>query len=187
MCELNYIPEHLKEGELIVIPEFKNNELLFFRCPPEKLYHPYNISLIDLSHNRNFDNPDKYESQDVLWNTDPTKDFERYIDKEIVILSLDISENKETINFRFNSFKDENYYVDIVLKHKPIPCNCAHSTFEISFNDTIVNWDNWEETLGLNKGPKKGVSKELRNDLRQFLTKMIISNKASNDGFEIVN
>lgn len=186
MCELDYIPDHLKGGDLLVIPQFINGELLFFRCPPEKLSHPYNISLIDLSHNRNFDNPDKFTSQDVLWNTDPEKDFEFYTDKAIVELSLDILEEKETINLRLTSFKDENYYVDLILKHKPIHCNLAHSAFEISFNGTIVNWDNWNETLGVSKGPIKGASKELRNDLRQFLTKMIISNTASNDGFEIV-
>lgn len=186
MCELEYIPEHLKGDSLIVKAQFLKGELLFFRCDPEKLKHPYDISLIDLSHNRNFNNPEKYKPNDVLWNTNPEKGFEIYSNKSIVQLCLNVAGDNETINLRLTSIKNEDYYVDIILKHKPIDCNIAHSAFEISFNNTVVNWDNWNDTLGVRKGELKGVSKELRNDIRQFLTKMIISKQVSDENFDII-
>lgn len=187
MCDLDYIPEHLVGDNLVVNPKFENGELLFFRCSPNNLEHPYNISLIDLSHNRNFNNPDLYKPKDVLWNTNSELNFQSHSDKSIIELSLAILEGNETIDLRFVSLRNPDYYVDVVLKHKPIYCNITHSAFEISFNNELVDWDNWGSTLGVKKGELKGVSKELRNDLRQFLTKMIIAKQLSNDSFDVVS
>ncbi|MGB5941611.1 MAG: hypothetical protein WBG71_01905 [Leeuwenhoekiella sp.] len=164
-----------------------NGELLFFRCNQSQLSHPYNISLIDLSHNRNFCRPETYKPDDVLWNTDENKNFQKYIDKSVVRLELIIQPGANTISKRFYSSIDDTHFVDIVLKHKPLYCNQAHSAFEVSYNRTIVTWDNWDDTLGLKNGLSKRVVKELRNDIRQFLTKMIISESASNNGFELVS
>ncbi len=187
MCGLDYIPLHLKSDELIILPKFHNGEFLFFRCDPEKLIHPYNVSLVDLSHNRNFNNPETFSPDDVLWNTDENKGFQRYEEKSIVSLELILEEGIDTIYNRFQSCIDDDHFVEVVLKHKPIHCNLAHSAFEISYNNNLVTWENWDDTLGLKKGEFKRVVKELRNDIRQFLTNMIISESASNKGFEIIN
>ncbi len=77
ICDLPHIPERLHSKGRPTLEEFFIEEELYWRCKPE-IDLPYQeISLTEISHNRQ----DKSEnplsiSTDVLWNTDKTKDFE---------------------------------------------------------------------------------------------------------------
>lgn len=69
VCNLEYIPEHLHTNDKPTNNIFLVGEKLFYRCLPQKLSKPYdNMSLRDISHNRNFCNDTLFGSDCVKFN-----------------------------------------------------------------------------------------------------------------------
>lgn len=149
---------------------------------------PYNaISLIDISHNRNFCKKDLYAAEDVLWNISENRTFEKYSDKSVVELQVKLKVGQTTIQKSCQSFRNPVYHVLITLKHSPLECMYPHSVFEIKLNESVVTWGNWGDGLGSKKGGLKKVAKELRGDLRQILTSMIISGQVDNSDIQQID
>lgn len=180
MCELEYIPKHLRSYDKSAVDQFEKGELLFRRCNPNELKYPYKtISLVDISHNRNF-NDSTYSLEDVLWNTDPKTSLENYENKEIAIIELNLSPQEQTINVNLQSKRDSGLALEVTLVHTPVACMFPHCAFEIKFNGEVVSWDNYDETLNIKSGPNKSALKELRGDLRQLLGSFLLSGTARN-------
>ena len=168
-CNLPYIPEHLHFKGKSVINTFSIGEKLYYRCKPENLKKPYdNISLRDISHNRNF-NSDLYIPKDVLFNTEIDDDREVYENLEVVILKITELQGKTTFKKEIICNKNSGIKILIILKHDPIPCMYPHSVFEISVNDVIVNNENYDIILG----KKNKTYSDLRSEIRQELTLLI--------------
>ena len=69
ICNLHYIPTKLHTNDKPIIDKFEIGEKLFYRCKPELLCKPYdNISLRDISHNRNFNDDKNLGSENVFFN-----------------------------------------------------------------------------------------------------------------------
>ncbi len=171
-CPLTYIPEHLHYKNKPIIPAFNIGEKLYYRSKPENLKKPYdNISLRDISHNRNFNNNLLYPKETVLLNTDLDDEREVYENLKIVILEIREIQDNTTYKKEVISKKDENIRASITLKHSPIACMYPHSAFEISVNDTIINKQNYDKFLG----KKNQIYSDLRSEIRQELT-LIIQN-----------
>lgn len=152
ICTLPYIPERLHTKEKPALEEFFIGEELYWRCKP-KIELPYfAITLSNVSHNRQGHSENIIsESLDVLWNTDPDEDFEKY-DYDIVVLKI-----KELLpNHTFSKqFEEDSYKVSMSLIHEPINCNYAHTIFKFIFQlDTEVTFENYKQTLGHKKAKK---------------------------------
>lgn len=171
-CPLTYIPEHLHFKNKPIIPIFNIGEKLYYRSKPENLKKPYdNISLRDISHNRNFNDDSLYPKDTVLFNTDIDDEREVYENLEIVILEIKEVQDNITYKKEIISTKDDSLKAIIILKHSPVACMYCHSVFEISINDTIINEINYDKFLG----KKNQVYSDLRSEIRQELT-LIIQN-----------
>lgn len=173
-CPLKYIPEHLHTKEKPTIETFSVGEMLHYRCKKDELKRPYDrISLYDISHNRNFNNPDIYIETDVLFNIIANDPMERYDNLEIVTLEIKELKQEETFIKIIISNNDPTLKAVIKLKHRPEPCMYTHSVFEISINGVIIDKTNYN--LHLNK--KNIIHKNLRSDIRQELTSIIQTGK----------
>lgn len=148
-CDLPHIPERLHTKERPALENFFIDEELYWRCKPE-IDLPYQeISLTEISHNRQgkSDNPLSIAT-DVLWNTDKSRDFVKY---EYDVIVLKIKELHSDFNYikEFNeTVSDKDLSVIIQLIHDPIACNYAHSVFRYKCNGIIVAFENYKETLG---------------------------------------
>jgi hypothetical protein len=169
ICDLPHIPERLHTQQRPVLEEFFIEEELYWRCKPE-IDLPYQeISLTEISHNRqgNSDNPFSI-STDVLWNTDRNKDFEKY---EYDIIVLKIKELNPDSNYT-KEFKEmageEELKVLVQLIHDPIACNYAHSIFRYIYDGLIVTFENYKQTIGHNR------TKRLRIHCKLELQAMIL-------------
>ena len=103
--------------------------------------------------------------EDVLWNTDDNKDFERY-DYDVIILKV-----KEllTNNTFVKEFSNEGINVSMSLLHEPISCNYAHTIFKFVYQASIeVTFENYKETLGHKR------AKKVRNLCKLKLHEMIV-------------
>ncbi len=170
-CDLGYIPGHLKMELKPVVPNFSVGEELFYRADPAKCKIPYdNISLRDISHNRSF-MPPSSTLDDVLFNIDPTKNFEKYNDKVVVVLRIASLPNGQTYTKEFKT-DDGASVVVITLKHDPHPCMYPHSVFEITVNGIIVDSDNYSQTL--NTKPLKKVRSRIRQELSSMIQSGIV-------------
>lgn len=171
-CPLTYIPQHLHFKDKALIPIFSIGENLYYRSKPENLKKPYdNISLRDISHNRNFNNDLLYPKTDVLFNIDINDEREVYDKLDIVILEIKELHDEITYKKEIISTKDNDLKAVITLKHSPVPCMYPHSVFEISVNDIIVDNLNYDFILG----KKNKIYSDLRSEIRQELT-LIIQN-----------
>lgn len=169
-CTLNYIPERLHSKNRSLEPVFVIGEKLYYRSKPENLKRPYdNISLKDISHNRNFKNEVLYPKKDVLFNVDLDDAREKYKELEIIILEIQNLKGQITYQKEIISEEDSNLKAIITLKHSPIPCMYSHCVFEITIDGVVVNKENYKSTLG--KKPK--THKRLREQIRQQLTTLI--------------
>lgn len=171
-CPLIYIPEHLHTNDKPLIESFSVGEKLFYRCFPQNLKAPYdNISLKDISHNRNFNDDILYGSEYVFYNVIENDDREKYDGYNFATLLIKNIENNTTYIKEINKANHLgiNVKIIIILKHSPIPCMYPHSVFEIILDDTIVNDENYSKTLGKNN---KFFS-NIRNEVRQELTSII--------------
>jgi len=170
-CQLTYIPDRLHLKNKQIIHEFIVGEKLYYRSKPENLTKPYdNISLRDISHNRNFNDDIAYPMNDVLFNTDLDDDREIYEGLEVVLLVITELQNETTFKKEIIYSQNlEDIKVMIKLKHDPIPCMYPHSVFEISVNNEIVNQNNYNSILG----KKNKTYSNLRSEIRQELTSMI--------------
>lgn len=179
ICELDYIPSHLHSNDRPIVESFSIGEKLYYRCLPKNLSKPYdNINLRDISHNRNFCDDEQYGSDCVLWEAVGNKDFQRYEEHNFIELLIEkISEN--TYHKRFsknNPNNNENFVVEISLKHDPIPCMYLHSVFEIKMNGVIVT----EENYNTGFGKRNQFFNLYRNEVRQELTSMMQTGKINN-------
>ena len=181
LCELQYIPEHLKRNGRAVIEDFYIGEYLYYRCKEENRLNPFDsISLRDISVNRsgNLDNGFSYP-EDVLYNTNPSeKHPEEKFDLSVTCLAIvELIENRYNKQLRQPESTLEvpnppnQLIANIYLKHKPIECNYSHSAFEIYFNEIEVTSANYEETIGR----KNSETRKLRTMCKHELTIMIIN------------
>lgn len=168
VCNLDYIPSHLHTNDKPIIDEFFIGERLFYRCKPESLQKPYdNISLYDISHNRNFNNEETFKEEDVFYNI--IEDDLRIKYEDLNFVSFFIKKlSPENITYNKKLFFDD-ISMQIVLKHSPAPCMYPHSVFEISIDGIIINKENYKNELG--KKNKKYSS--IRNIIRQELTSLM--------------
>lgn len=168
-CTLNYIPDYLQTKDKPTVDVFSIGEELYYRCKGDVCSKPYdNISLFDISHNRNFCNPRVYKREDVLFNIKPGDPEEKY-DLNIITLSIVNLNEGSTYSKEIISGNDPNLRVLIRLIHDPLPCMYPHSVFEISINNVVINSDNYQTILN-----KKNITfKNLRTDIRQEITSMI--------------
>lgn len=171
-CRLSYIPEHLHSKGKSKTPFFNVGEKLYYRSKPENLSRPYdNISLYNISHNRNFNNELLYPKDNVFFNIDIDDEREIYENLKIVILEIKDLQNHQTYYKEIVSKIDESLKAEIILKHYPLPCMYPHSIFEISVNNIIIDPKNYEKNLG----KKNKLFSDLRSEIRQELT-LIIQN-----------
>lgn len=166
-CKIPYIPSKLHWNGRPTISEFYHDEELYWRCKPEIGEFPYNgISLTDISHNRQ-GNPNEALSDldDVLWNTDENKDFERY-NYDVIILKIKELLPNSTFVKEFNM---DDINVCMSLLHEPIICNYAHTIFKFIYQASIeVTFENYKETLGHKR------AKKVRNLCKLKLHEMIV-------------
>lgn len=178
-CTLPYIPEHLHFKGKPVINIFSIGEKLYYRSKPENLKRPYdNISLRDISHNRNFNN-DLYTPNDVLFNTEINDEREVYKDLEVVVLEITELQEKTTFKKEIICNQNSEIKILIILKHDPVPCMYPHSVFEISVNDVVVDNGNYDTILG----KKNKTYSDLRSEIRQELT-LLIQNRIVDSSLE---
>lgn len=178
-CNLSYIPERLHFNGNEIINKFYIGEELYYRCNLGKCQKPYQgISLYDISHNRNFKDSSKYPKEDVLFDINESSSIELIPNKEIntsVIKSLNENGTYEKIIF---SDANPDLSVNIKLIHTPLPCMYPHCSFQISFNGTVLNKENYDKLFGKKKGT---AFKNLRRDVRQELTSLIYSSSIDNE------
>ncbi|MEY4540304.1 MAG: hypothetical protein RLZZ306_2061 [Bacteroidota bacterium] len=168
-CDQPHIPERLHTKERPALEDFFIEEELYWRCKPE-IDLPYQeISLTEISHNRQGKLDNLFSiATDVLWNTDKNKDFEKY-EYDIIVLKIKelcfdskyVKEFKETIN-------KEEILIIIELLHDPIACNYAHSIFRYTYKGIIVTFENYKQTLGHKR------AKRLRTHCKLELQAMIL-------------
>nr|WP_321414909.1 hypothetical protein [uncultured Allomuricauda sp.] len=170
VCSLDYIPEYLHTNDKPIVENFSIGEKLFYRCKSKDFQKPYdNISLYDISHNRNFGDSDTYKEHDVLFNIVQNDSRKLYEGLDVVVLNIQNIEENSTYLKEIVSKDDPKIIVVIQLKHAPVPCMYPHSVFEISLNGTVIDNQNYSQSLG-----KKNVTyKNLRSDIRQELTSII--------------
>ena len=167
ICNLEYIPIQLHTEDKPIIDKFEIGEKLFYRCKPESLCKPYdNISLRDISHNRNFNDDLKFGSENVFFNIDELDDRMHYADLKFIEFYIKNLLEETTYSKIFSS---KDLVAKITLKHFPVPCMYPHSVFEITFNGQVVDKDNYNLTLG--KG--NAIRSNLRSLIRQELTSII--------------
>lgn len=173
-CPLIYIPEYLHSKGKPKIPDFIVGEKLYYRSKPENLSRPYdNISLYDISHNRNFNDDLLYPKESVLFNIDINDEREVYENLEMVILEIKNLQNHTTYHKEIISKIDNSLKADIILKHSPFPCMYPHSVFEISINNIIIDNQNYNENLG----KRNKLFSNIRSEIRQELTLIIQNGK----------
>lgn len=183
-CILDYIPTRLHTKDRPVLETFNIGEELYYRCKGNGCRKPYDqISLFDISHNRNFSKKEEYPKEDVLFNINEGDDFDKY-DSNIIVLIIKDLENAKTYVKELISENEPDLKVNIKLLHAPVPCMYTHSVFEISINETIISEENYKNILG-----KKNIKfKNLRRDIRQELTSIIQTRRIdSSQDVEILN
>ncbi len=169
-CTLEYIPSILHTNDKEVVSDFYVGEEIYYRSKPDNLLKPYdNISLCDISHNRNFNSPNLYSKEYVLFNINEHDEIEQYngfevITFKIINLNSEITYKKEII-----SHLDDSLRVLIILVHRPEPCMYPHSVFEVILNSTIIDRLNYKKTLGKDNR----TFSFLRTTIRQYLTSMV--------------
>lgn len=168
-CKLSYIPHYLHLNNKPIIDRFNIGEELYYRCSGFSCKKPYDqISLYDISHNRNFSDKKKFPKEDVLLNIEENQPEERY-DSDIVTLRIDVLGNRSTFVKKIISRDNEDLTAEIKLIHDPLPCMYPHSVFEVSLGGEIVTRENYKSTLG----KSNRTMKNLRSDIRQELTSII--------------
>lgn len=173
-CPLIYIPVHLHQLDKPIIPIFEIGEKLYYRSKPENLKRPYdNISLYDISHNRNFNNDLLFPREDVFFNIDLNDHRKVYENLEIVTLEIINLKDNITYHKEIISNFDDTLKVVISLKHSPEICMYPHSIFEISMNEVIIDKENYDKTIG----KKNKLFSDLRSEIRQELTLIIQNGK----------
>ncbi|MDI6045653.1 hypothetical protein [Flavobacterium yafengii] len=168
VCNLNYIPNHLHTNDKPLIEQFYIGEKLFYRCKPENLKKPYdNISLYDISHNRDFNDNKTFTENDVFYNIiedDVREKYENFNFNSFYIKNL--SEGHHTY---IKQFVFEDLTASITLKHSPVPCMYPHSVLEICIGNVVINNENYKIELG----KKNQKFSTLRSLIRQELTSLI--------------
>ncbi len=174
-CSLPYIPNRLHSVGKINVDDFNIGEELYYRCNPSDHKAPYNnISLYDISHNRNFSVPNDYPKEDVLFDINHESDVEIISGKSIntsIIKSLGIG------NSICKPIEYDQITAEIKLVHKPLPCMYPHSVFQVLVNNIEVNSENYKVILD----KKNLVYKNLRRDIRLELTTIIYTSTIDND------
>jgi hypothetical protein len=155
ICDLPHIPERLHTKERPALEEFFIEEELYWRCKPE-IDLPYQeISLTEISHNRQGKSDDSLSiSTDVLWNTDKNKNLEKYEYDVIVLKIKELHSDFNYIKEFTEAINEEEVSVIIQLLHDPIACNYAHSIFRYTYKGTLVTFENYKETLGHKRAKK---------------------------------
>jgi len=179
ICNLDYIPLHLHTNDQPIIDQFYIGEKLFYRCKPENLTKPYdNISLYDISHNRDFNNAQTFTENDVFYNIIEGDLREKYDDLNFISFHIkNLSKGKHTY---IKHLAIEDLTATIILKHAPVPCMYPHSVLEILINGVVINNENYKTELG----KKNQKFSTLRNLIRQELSS-IVQTGFIDDSFEI--
>ena len=171
-----------------------SDEKDFFKCLIDfflTLEFPYNdISLRDISHNRNFGEDAIFREDDVMYNVLPENKFEKYNDCNLIKLEINDLTNNITYHKKIIKTHEDGYQaiVEITLEHKPIPCMYPHSAFVIVLNDVIVDEKNYDETINQKKGAYKKLFSNIRREIREELTSLMISKKINDTiNTEVIN
>lgn len=156
-CQIPYIPERLHINNRPHVGEFFYGEILYRRCPKDKVKNPFDgISLVDLSVNRQgapLDEP-LCEPGDVLFNMVPENGKGERLDEAVVPLKiLELDEEKQYLKSQSATTSGEVPVTNnctIHLRHKVEPCNYAHAAFEVYYNGEEMTFDNYKQTLKKN-------------------------------------
>lgn len=169
-CKLEYIPERLHSNDKPIVQTFLEGEELYYRCKEDECSRPYDkISLYDISHNRNFNDPENFQKSDVLFNIIEDDERELYDNFNTSVLRIQNLQGSPTYTKQIPSREDPELIVIIKLLHDPIPCMYPHSVFEVSINGVIVTRENYDSVLNLRNKKYKNI----RSDIRQELTSII--------------
>ena len=167
ICNLHYIPTKLHTNDKPIIDKFEIGEKLFYRCKPELLCKPYdNISLRDISHNRNFNDDKNLGSENVFFNIIESDEREIYEDLKFIEFYIKYLSEE---NIYCKKLYSDDLFAIITLKHSPVPCMYPHSVFEIKVNDQVVDKENYNSILGKSNKTQS----HLRSLIRQELTSII--------------
>lgn len=170
-CNLDYIPKHLHRVGRSELNDFENEENIFFRIHPKHRAPFENISLADLSFNRDGGSLKISEESDVLWNTNPDKDIEKY-DWETLSIKIIHYDNSEIVESPSLKIRFNSNFVCLKLSHNPLECNYAHCDLNFLINgEILVTKENYEETF------KHKKFKKLRQSTRFHLHSAVIKNK----------
>lgn len=179
-CQLDYIPEHLRQGDRLPIDVFTVGENLHYRVRPEIAQKPYDkIPLLDISHNRDFNDPLTYLLDDVFYNIDPNSDDERYEGLEAITLEI---KQLDSITFeRSYSTPCGTHTVVLKLKHDPVPCMYPHSVFELTFDNVVVDKGNYKTGFGKDNKILSNLRSRVRQDFTSMMQCGIIDNQEIED------
>lgn len=168
-CSLKHIPTKLHRRGRSVCNRFYINEEIYRRCPSHLIDIPFaSITLSDISVNRQ-GKPNKKPicfPDDVLYNTKDISgpNFPKYPESIVVLKIKKLLKNK---SFRKILTHNSNI-LTLQLKHDPLVCNYSHTVFELTLNETVITFDNYDSLL------KKKAYKILRDNCRLEIAKMII-------------
>lgn len=173
-CSLPQIPARLHANGRPELPLFEIGEQLYRRCKPVEVENPFaSLSLVDLSVNRTgpADIAPLCEEVDVLRNFS-SENEEEWIQNEVAV-SMVIKELNEVGTYSYvTTLPDGGVPVTdtcvLTLAHDQIPCNYAHSAFQLRLNGKEVTFGNYKDSLGDKKYRK------FRDKCRFELGKMII-------------
>ncbi|HEY0297986.1 MAG TPA: hypothetical protein VGB84_02080 [Arachidicoccus sp.] len=115
------------------------------RCSSEVKTNPYKgIIAVELSHNRAGENNSISEPDDVLWNIDPNKGFQRHQDKVICTIKIKSLAEGAAFPKTYTQTKNDKDYVGTMdLIHDPVKCMYPHSLFRVKINDELIDYNNF--------------------------------------------
>ena len=172
MCDLEYIPERLHSNNRPYLDEFSIGDVLYRRCSVSIEDSPYaRISLVDLSHNIGTCRQTQISiDSDVLYSISIEEDFECYPQKIPLRLEIKTLDGNGHYDKDFpDPYNQNNDQVcNMKLAHDPIPCMYPHCEFRLTFEDELVRYANYKQTLG------RKSARNIRTSIRTELAKMII-------------
>lgn len=165
-CKIPYIPERLHRKDRGLIEEFYNDELLYRRSKKSEVNSPFQITLTDLSVNRQgAQTCILSEADDVLFSLDLDDENVTYIGMEVVKMKV------LNVDNQYKTYRFVDGPVKMQLLHNPLDCNYSHSVFRVWYNDQIITFGNWNESLGVKSA--RGYRTLLRNELGKMIIREV--------------
>ena len=154
------------------IPEFSQEEKLYWRVKPGKKHDPpycyfKEPTLSDISVNRSGQNNILSNPEDVLFGFTPAEP-ETYTNYDVAVFNIPSHEEVKI------EHREGEYHLKLDIIHDPLDCNYPHSVFRFWLNDIVVTILNREETLHRRSGDGKKQLEILRMVARDHLHKLMI-------------